>query len=131
MPIEWIIGLVIIGIALAVIEVFVPGIGAFAILSVISFSLGLILVIFTANNLAISLAASILLVAMISGFVMLVRKSQGLYLQTAVKTKGGKSLEHLLNQEAIAYSVLRPAGTIEVNGELYDAISMGNIIEKG
>ncbi|MGL5530940.1 MAG: NfeD family protein [Culicoidibacterales bacterium] len=131
MPLEWIIGLVILGIVLAIIEVFIPGIGAFAILSVISFSASLMLLIITVNNLAISLAASLLLLAIVVGSIVLFRKSKGLYLQTAVQEKGAKSLEYLLGEEATAYSVLRPAGTIEVNGELYDAISMGNIIEKG
>ena len=37
----------------------------------------------------------------------------------------------LKGKEGIAHTVLRPSGKIEVNGELYDAVSQIGWIEKG
>lgn len=130
MAIEWIIGLVLLGIILAVIEVFIPGVGAFAILSLISFGAAIIVMIIGAESIYVVIVGIVLLVALIASGVFLLRKAKTVYLEADVQGKAAKSLEHLLNREGVAYSILRPGGTIEVDGELYDALAVGNIIEK-
>lgn len=131
MATEWIIGLVLVGILLAVIEVFIPGVGAFAVLSLISFSAALIVMILAAESIYVVIVGVVLLVALIATGIFLLRKAKSVYLETDVQGKAAGSLEHLLNKEGVAYSILRPGGTIEVDKELYDAIAVGTIIEKG
>lgn len=131
MGFEWIIGLVIVGIILATIEFFIPGIGAFAILSLISFCLATLVLIFNSGNIFVSIAGVVLLIILIFGFIAFMRRSQEMYLKTEVRGKPAQSLEHLLHQEANAYTILRPSGTIEIDGKLYDAIAQGGIIAKG
>ncbi|MGL4623756.1 MAG: NfeD family protein [Culicoidibacterales bacterium] len=131
MAVEWIVGLVLVGIILAVIEVFIPGIGAFAILSLISFSAAIIVMIMGAESMSVVIVGIVLLITLITTGIFLLRKAKTVYLETDVQGKVAESLEHLLHQEGIAYSVLRPGGTIEIAGELYDAIAIGTIIEKG
>ena len=48
-----------------------------------------------------------------------------------VSVAGLSDYQSLVGREAIAESVLRPAGKINIDGELYDATSESGFIEKG
>ena len=53
---------------------------------------------------------------------------------TAVDEKfsaGNKNYDYILTKEGTAVTVLRPSGKIEIDGQIYDAESMGFLIEKG
>ncbi|MGL5296790.1 MAG: NfeD family protein [Culicoidibacterales bacterium] len=128
---EWVIGLVVLGIILATIEIFIPGIGAFALLSFLSFVAATIVLMITANNIAVSILSIGILILLLVAFIAFTRRAKDIFLRTEVSGQPSQSLTHLLDSEAVAYTVLRPGGTIEQNGELYDAIAQGNIIQKG
>lgn len=128
---QWVVGLVVIGILLACIEIFIPGIGAFAILSVISFCAAVVALMIVANNIIVTVFGIIVLVGLIGGAIAFARKSKRIFLRTEVKGQAAESLSYLVGKEAYAYSMLRPAGTIEIAGELFDAIAIGSMIPKG
>ncbi|MDD3875808.1 MAG: NfeD family protein [Bacteroidales bacterium] len=46
-------------------------------------------------------------------------------------TSGDDKLKHFLGKEGVAVTMLRPAGTIEIENEHYDAVAQVSFIEKG
>jgi membrane-bound serine protease (ClpP class) len=134
--------LFILGIALVVIEMVMPGIGAAGILGVISLIAGVILaaqvVSFTALILIILVVLLIItgmLVWLYNSAVKGGRVSRLLMLNTQTSREEGYSstsaTEDLVGLEGIATTVLRPAGTGDFQGRKLDVVTDGGFIPKG
>jgi membrane-bound serine protease (ClpP class) len=151
---HWEIIVFVIGIVLIAIEVFViPGFGITGILGLVLMIIGLTLSMvgninpgnLDANISQITKALSVVVIAFflaITGSIMLSKKlftSKAfghLALQKTQNTSEGytsASPEYTarIGQEGIAYTMLRPAGKIMIDNELYDATARTGLIEKG
>ncbi|MGI6140374.1 MAG: NfeD family protein [Caldicoprobacterales bacterium] len=137
-----IIILFILGIALVVIEMVMPGIGAAGILGIISLIAGVIL---AAQVVSFTVLILIILVVLLIITGMLVwlyksavkggRVSRLLMLKTQTSREEGYSstsvTEDLVGLEGITTTVLRPAGTGDFQGRKLDVVTDGEFIPKG
>lgn len=137
-----IIILFILGIALVVIEMVMPGIGVAGILGIISLIAGVILAaqVVSATVLALIIAAVLLIIA---GMLVWLYKSATkggrvsklLMLNTKTGREEGYSsttaTDDLLGLEGITTSLLRPAGTADFQGRKLDVVTDGEYIPKG
>jgi membrane-bound serine protease (ClpP class) len=132
------IGLIIFGFLLLLVEIFlIPGFNVFGVLGFIAIIGGIIsgysslpqwqahLVLFG------SLLFSIILVR------LLIRSKtwKKIVLDTVVSEAGSVTVQNaelanLVNREGIAYSLLRPAGLVLIDGQKYDVVSEGSFVEK-
>lgn len=128
------IGLILLGI-----EVFIPGFGIFGIAGIgcVVFSLFMTL---GGGTGALNIMAGGTLAAT-AAFIVLLRYLPSsklwnrLILKDALKTDRGYTsstdLSLLIGQEGSVLTLLRPAGTVEINNQVYDVVSEGRFIEAG
>ncbi len=152
---NWEIILFVTGIILLGVEIFVlPGFGVAGILGISLMVMALVLAMLQNDGFDFSgiptreilISFSVVLIAMflsIIGSLWLSRKLfsktqrfAGFALQTEqVKEKGYTSaiseIAALVGQSGVAFTVLRPSGKVEINGEVYDATALTGYIEKG
>lgn len=151
---HWEILLFIVGIVLIGIEIFaIPGFGitgiAGIVLVFVSFMLSMIdNVVFTYESKGLPEMARAFAIVGGSSFlsfalsIYLAKKLitspalPHLALNTVQETKEGfvsfdLALKELVGKEGIAFTLLRPSGKIEINGEIYDAAALTGIINKG
>lgn len=133
------VGLFIAGVILLLIEIFlIPGFGLTGISGII---LIFISIFFTLGGgtralYSIGIVAAILLILFIILLVLFPKLPiwNKLGLKESLKTEKGftaySQLEELIGKEGIVLTTLRPSGTIEIEGKRYDAISLGEFIEK-
>lgn len=133
------VGLFIIGVILLLIEIFlIPGFGLTGIAGII---LIFISIFFTLGGgtralYSIGLVSAILLILFIILLFLFPKLPiwNKLGLKESLKTEKGyttySQLEELIGKEAIVLTTLRPSGAIEIDGKRYDAISLGEFIEK-
>lgn len=133
------VGLFIIGVILLLIEIFlIPGFGLTGISGII---LIFISIFFTLGGgtkalYSIGVVAAILLILFIILLVLFPKLPiwNKLGLKESLKTEKGYTtftpLEELIGKEGKVITTLRPSGTIEIDGKRYDAISLGEFIEK-
>lgn len=133
------VGLFIVGVILLLIEIFlIPGFGLTGIAGII---LIFISIFFTLGGgtralYSIGIVAAILLILFIILLVLFPKLPiwNKLGLKESLKTEKGytaySQLEELIGKEGIVLTTLRPSGTIEIDGKRYDAISLGEFIEK-
>jgi len=126
------------GFILVVVEMFHPGFGVPGIAGTVLLLVGIVI---TARNLMDILIMLIILIAII-GFALTVvlnsvtkgRLSKTLVLHASQKKEAGyigtEDLNYFLEQEGITTTILRPAGTANINGIKLDVVSEGEFIAK-
>lgn len=134
------VGLFILGVVLLLIEIFlIPGFGLTGIAGIV---LIFVSIFFTLGGgeralYSIGVVAAILLVLFVILLILFPRlpiwKKFGLKerLETEKGYTSYTKIDELVGKEGIVLTTLRPAGTIEIDGKRYDAISLGEFIEKG
>jgi len=150
---NWEILLFLAGILLLGLELFViPGFGITGILGILFSVSGMVLVMLDndffdfsmVSGFAIAQAFAIVLVGVVGGFVLIFlggtklvesRYFKKITLQKSFQTSEGYTSNFnktpMLGKTGIAYTVLRPSGKIDINGEIYDAYTRGDFIEQG
>lgn len=133
------IGLFILGVILLLIEIFlIPGFGLTGISGII---LIFVSIFFTLGGgtralYSIGIVAAILLILFIILLFLFPKLPiwSKLGLKERLETEKGYTaytkLEELIGKEGVVLTTLRPSGTIEIDGKRYDAISLGEFIEK-
>ncbi|MBC7194578.1 MAG: nodulation protein NfeD [Caldisericia bacterium] len=133
------IGLFILGVVLLLIEIFlIPGFGLTGIAGII---LIFVSIFFTLGGgtralYSIGIVAAILLILFIILLFLFPKLPiwSKLGLKERLETEKGYTaytkLEELIGKEGVVLTTLRPSGTIEIDGKRYDAISLGEFIEK-
>lgn len=134
------VGLFILGVVLLLIEIFlIPGFGLTGISGIILIFVSIFLTLGggTKALYSIGVVAVILLISFIILLILFPRipiwKKLGLkeILETEKGYTAYAKLEELIGKEGVVLTTLRPSGTIEIEGKRYDAISLGEFIEKG
>ncbi|NLJ57832.1 MAG: nodulation protein NfeD [Tissierellia bacterium] len=126
----------VIGLILIVIEGMVPGFGLPGISGIIAIVVGIIMAMDNLRSAVLSLSIAIVLTTIvIIIFVKLGYRSKifsnVILSNKLIKDRGyipSEDMEHLLGEEGIALSELRPSGFIEIGGNKYDALSDGGFI---
>lgn len=132
---EVIILLVLIGMAMIVAEIFLPG-GLLGLLGATAL-VGAIAVSFYSNGLMVgSLTAAVIGLGSIVGFLIWLKyfptsvMGRKLTLATAELPKsGGLTFDHLIGKEGVAVSVLRPSGVALIDGKRIDVTTHGSYID--
>ena len=150
---NWEILLFIIGIALLAFELFViPGFGITGILGILFTISGMILVMLDndffdfsmVSSFAIAQAFAVVLVGVTGGVALIFlggaklvesKYFKKITLQKSLNTSDGYTSNFnkipMIGKTGVAYTVLRPSGKIDINGEIYDAYTRGDFIEQG
>lgn len=126
----------VIGLMLIVIEGMVPGFGLPGISGIIFIVIGIIMAMNNLRLAVLSLSIAVILTTIATIiFVKLGCRSKifnnVILSNKLLKDKGyipSEDMEHLLGEEGIALSELRPAGFIEIGNNKYDALSDGGFI---
>lgn len=131
--------LFIAGVILVLVEIFlIPGFGLVGIGGII---LIIVSIFFTLGGgtraiYSIGVVSVILLIIFIILLILFPKLPiwNKLGLKESLKTEKGYTsyslLEELVGKEGVVLTTLRPSGTIEIEGKRYDAISLGDFIEK-
>lgn len=135
--------LFILGIALVIVELIMPGIGIAGILGIISLIAGIVLAAQVVSTATLVLIITVVLL-IIAGMLIFLYKSATkkdsrlsrlLLLNTRTGTEEGftstKVEEDLAGLEGIAETALRPAGTADFQGRRLDVVTNGEFIAKG
>jgi membrane-bound serine protease (ClpP class) len=133
--------LLLLALALVVAELFLPSHGLLAILAALA-SIGAIVLAYRASPGAALIFAAIIFFAAPVVFYWAIRiypttpMGKRVLLehpQAGVKAFADEAaqLEHLVGQQGTAITLLRPAGSVEVEGRIIDAMSDAEIIESG
>ena len=134
------VGLFILGVVLLLIEIFlIPGFGLTGITGII---LIFVSIFFTLGGgekalYSIGVVAVILLILFIILLIVFPKIPiwKKLGLKEKLETEKGYTsytkIDELVGKEGLVITTLRPAGTIEIDGKKYDALSLGEFIEKG
>lgn len=135
--------LYIVGLFFACIEMFTPGFGLFGILGILCFVGGITLRVLMGGG-AVEIILTIVLIAAVLTILFAVTarsarsgrlsKTPLILSQNAVSTgmtEGTKDYSYLLSKEGVTTTFLRPVGKAEIDGELIEVISDGDIIEVG
>lgn len=126
------------GMFFVIVEMFHPGFGIFGIAGVILLVAGVSL---TAKSLIQLLVMLIIIVAILCAALVVVLKSATkgrlskiLVLHEAQKKEtgytGSEDLKFFLDKEGVATTILRPAGTADIEGVKLDVVSQGEFIQK-
>ena len=126
------------GVALLMIEIFIPGFGIFGIAGIAGIFGSIIMASTSAYQAIISILIALLITTIVVGLIIkyLPKRnlSKTLFLGTNLNNEGG----FVSSKEEVAYigmtaktlTFLRPSGKVEINGQMLDAISEGRYIEK-
>jgi len=125
------------GIVLIVVELYVPGMGIFGVAGLGCIFLSIFLTLggnlSALNVMAVALVGAIILFLVILRYLPSSRLWNKLVLQTTEHTGAGftssKDFSHLIGAEGVTTTLLRPAGTVEIGGSLYDVVSEGRYIQ--
>jgi membrane-bound serine protease (ClpP class) len=137
-----IIILFVLGIALVVIEMVMPGIGAAGILGVVSLIAGVVLAAQVVSPLVLMLIIMIVLLIIVCMLFWLYKsatRDSRLSRLLLLKTKTGKeegynsvsATDELIGLEGISTTILRPAGIGDFQGRKLDVVTDGEFIPKG
>ena len=131
------------GLALCMIELIVPGFGVFGVLGGLFTIGGVVARVIIGTNVIQFLAMIILIVVVVLVAILLVvvlakvgllGKISIIQSQTAIPTaydKPTKEQKKLIGKVGFAETVFKTSGKLKLDGEVYDAISEGEYIEKG
>lgn len=136
MPLE--IYFLLAGIVLFVIEMIVPGFGIFGVSSIICFTIGGYYImgggIAAISVLAVIYLAFVIIVSFLCLYLPKESKWNPFVLwdkqQNSKGYIGSQDLTMLLGKTGIAFTVLRPAGTVVIDGKRFDVSSLGDYIDK-
>jgi membrane-bound serine protease (ClpP class) len=150
---NWEIALLIVGIILIGVEVFVlPGFGIAGIAGIVLMVLSLSLMMvandffdFTfVSSAELSSAVLSVVAGILGGFILIIvggvqLSKTNLFKRIALTEVQDKNdgysatvrAASMVGKEGIVFSVLRPSGKVEVEGEIYDAFTRGEYLEKG
>lgn len=128
----------ILGLALVIFEMFHPGFGAPGITGCVLLLLGILL---TAKNILTALIMVIVLLAILGVALVIVLRSaskgyisRNLVLYDSMSKASGfgkpEDLDFLIDKEGVALTVLRPAGSADIDGLRLDVVSEGDFIPK-
>ena len=130
--------LFLVGIVLIALEVFViPGFGVVGVGGILALLASIILAAPNVTYGIIMLLAAIVGATIIIVFVLKNKKTRKIWnkIQLTHTEKGYSSdegkFESFLGQEGIAVTILRPAGTVEIEGKRVDVVTAGEFIETG
>lgn len=131
--------LFILGIILLLIEVVVPGFGIIGIAGIISLCASIILSAATTAEGLIMLVTALLLAAAVVAVLFRCLKRSPIWSKIVLQhaeTKeqgyvGASDYSHLVGQVGEALTPLRPAGTVEIDGQRFDVVSEGGFIAPG
>ncbi|HQN49309.1 MAG TPA: NfeD family protein, partial [Caldisericia bacterium] len=133
------VGLFILGLVLLLIEIFlIPGFGLTGITGIILIFVSIFLTLGGGAKAlySIGIVAVILLILFIIllFFFPKIPIWKKLGLNEKLETEKGYTsytkIDELIGKEGVVITTLRPAGTIEIEGKRYDALSLGEFIEK-
>jgi membrane-bound serine protease (ClpP class) len=150
---NWEIIMFFVGGILLVLEIFViPGFGVAGILGIL-FILSSLLLVMVNNDFfdftfvpadEVFVAAAVTLTGVVGAIVLMIVMGvrftrsaffQRIALMGVMKHDDGYTssfqVESMLGREGTTYTVLRPSGKILIDGEIYDAVTRGDYIEKG
>ena len=151
---HWEIIVFIVGVALIAVEIFaIPGFGVIGVLGLVLMIIGLTLsmvgninpINIEANISQITKALSIVVIAFFLAITASIMLSKKLFTSRAFGhlaltktqnvdegyTSASPDYTARIGQQGIAYTMLRPAGKIMIDNELYDATARSGLIEKG
>ena len=131
--------LFILGFILVIVEIFVPGFGIPGIAGFIMLALGIIV---TADTILEAVILIILLLLILGVIISIVLRSvnkgklgKTLVLSTSMKKENGyisnDDMNYFLGKTGITLTILRPSGTIDLDGVKIDVVSQGEYIERG
>ena len=130
-----VVGLIVIGLCLALVEVFViPGMGIAALLALAALA-GAVVIAFW------KLSTSAGLAAVGGGFGVVVlavwllpktKAARAMVLQAQHTGRAAnQALQELIGKEGVVVGPLRPAGSVDIDGKLVDVVSDGEYVERG
>ena len=128
------LGLILLGV-----EAFIPGFGIFGIAGIGCVLLSLFMALGGGTG-ALNIMAGGIVAAAVAFIILLKYLPSSklwnrLVLKDALQTDRGYAssddLSLLTGQEGIVLTLLRPAGTVEINGQVHDVVSEGRFIEPG
>ncbi|MBN3584635.1 nodulation protein NfeD [Algoriphagus aestuarii] len=150
---NWEIIVFILGIVLLALELFViPGFGVFGILGIICILAGLVLGMLPNQNFDFDFVPAADLFAALLTVILAAIASVGIVFWLTPKVNEWKAFsaisladtqqrqagytssfysDNLLGKTGIVHSRLRPSGKVEIEGEIYDASSRGEFVDKG
>ncbi|MFH1231521.1 MAG: NfeD family protein [Planctomycetota bacterium] len=131
MSIEIIILIYVAAFAVLILEVFVPSGGVLAVLG----GLGLILSIYYGFQQSTLLGIGQIIVSIITIPLMFYFGLKQLTLKKSLPVEEGfhsekSGLDFLLNKEGVAFTNLRPSGTVLIDGKRFDVVTEGEMIDK-
>ena len=127
------------GVALLVLEIFIPGFGISGILGIVCLMGSFFLVlgggVEAIRWLLLSLTLAFVSIYLLGKYI----PNTGLYSRLILKegsARGGEillkhPLQKLVNQVGVATTLMRPAGKVEIAGQQYDALTNGEFLEIG
>lgn len=144
---QWITGvatwvevlLFLVGLILLAIEFFVPGFGIFGIAGIASILFSLFMTLGGGIG-ALNVMAGGIVLALVGFFILLrylpsSRLWNRLVLKAELKTDQGfvssGNLSSLVGKEGVVITFLRPAGSVEIEEQVYDVVSEGRFVEPG
>ena len=131
----WIIIIAMLGLLLLFVEILMPGFGLFGILGTVSL-LATLVAVFKLFGFTAFLVMLIAVVIIFFGLIAFAKKS-GLYNKVVLKdrqeAKGFDEtpLQGLLGKTGITHTELKPFGTAEIDGKVFDVCSTGDFIDRG
>jgi len=131
MSIEIIVLIYVAAFVILILEVFVPSGGVLAALG----GLGLILSIYYGFQQSTFLGIGQVVVAVIAIPLMFYYGIKQLTLKKSLPVEEGfrsekTGLDYLLNKEGVAFTNLRPSGTVVIEGKRFDVVTEGELIAK-
>lgn len=131
--------LLLAGFVLLAVELIVPGFGVFGILGLASLTLGSFFVLgggMEAFLILLAIYAVIVAVILLCCFYFPSKSRWNPFVlwdeqKNAAGYTGSSDLSALLHKRGTALTPLRPAGTVEIDGERMDVSSLGDYIDKG
>lgn len=127
------------GVALLILELFVPSFGILGILGVVSLVGGVATAAYDTGSAVQSLTFAFVLAAIVVAVVAYVFRRRGIWNKFILRDRltteegyvSGDSRPMLAGRQGVAVTTLRPAGTIEIDGERIDAVTEGTFIASG
>ncbi len=135
----WVLILFVFGIALMLVEAFVPGFGVFGVSGLISTLVSIVLAAVSVQTGMVMLLASVLLAAVFSffSFRFFARRGALRHIILSEQEKADLGYVAPLDQKAlvgrsgVAVTTLRPSGTAMIDGRRIDVVSEGSFIPSG
>ena len=132
--------LFIVGMALIAVELFIPGIGIFGGLGLVSLVL---CIVFQAKTFTQGLILFLIIAAIVTALVLVITRSfsKGRLYKSSLVLKNRASREEgyisntdntsIVGKSGISLTPLRPSGRAEVENKIYDVVSDGEFIDSG